>query len=191
MMRALLAALVTSSAILVVATSCHDRTAADVQSTDGGAGDGRAGRLHMIVDVTTEGAPKVIGTNEGTFVELRADATTPYPRVVEGIDTAKHLGGTKFMLVVSDKRNKPFSLPPFDPSGATPQADTVVLDKDGGITVNGTKVASVSAAALEGDASSKIIAFTAPKTATASAVADVIGELQKVGRPMTLSVAPN
>lgn len=178
--------------LIATAAGCHDRTANDVQVTDGGAGDGRAGRLHMIVDVSTEGAPKVIGSNEGSFVELRAEATTPFSRIVEGVDTAKHLGGTKFMIVLGDKRTKPFSLPPFDPSGATPERDTVSLENDGSLTVNGAKVASPAAAgeALGGDASARIIALSAPKNATASSVVDVIVELVKVGRPITLAVRP-
>jgi hypothetical protein len=190
-MRTLVAIALASSAMLALATSCHDRTANDVQTTDGGAGDGRAGRLHMIVDVSTEGPPKVIGSNEGSFVELRAEPATPFSRLVEGIDAAKHLGGTKFIIVLGDKRTKPFSLPPFDPSGATPQSDTVSLGSDGSLTVNGTKAASAAAArdALGGDASSRIIGFSAAKTTTASAIVDVIIEIEKVGRPITFAVA--
>lgn len=175
--------------LLASATSCHDRTPNDEKSADAGAGDGRAGRLHMIVDVTTEGAPKVIGSNEGTFVELRAEPATPFARIVEGIDTAKHLGDAKFIVVLGEKRTKPFVLPPFDPSGGTPQSDTVVLDGDAVLTVNGAKAINPAAArdALGGDASSRIIAFSAPKNAVATLVVDVILEIEKVGRPISFT----
>lgn len=175
--------------LLGLATSCHDRTPNDEKSADAGAGDGRAGRLHMIVDVTTEGAPKVIGSNEGSFVELRAEPATPFARIVEGIDTAKHLGGSKFIIVLGEKRTKPFTLPPFDPSGAKPQSDNVVLDGDAVLTVNGAKVATPAAArdALGGDASARVIAFSAPKIAVATMVLDVIIEIEKVGRPLTFT----
>ena len=189
-MRTLVAAALVCCAMLALATSCHDRTPNDEKSADAGAGDGRAGRLHMIVDVTTEGAPKVIGSNEGQFVELRGEPMTPFARIVEGIDTAKHLGGTKFIIVLGEtKRTKPFSLPPFDPSGATPPSDTVVLDGNAALTVNGTKVVNAAAArdALGGDASSRIIAFRAPKVAMATMVVDVILEIEKVGRPLTFT----
>lgn len=190
-MRALVAvALVSSAMLALAATSCHDRTPNDEKSTDAGAGDGRAGRLHMIVDVSTEGAPKVIGSNEGSFVELRAEPMTPYGRLVEGIDTAKRLGGTKFIIVLGEtKRTKPFSLPPFDPSGATPPSDAVVLDQDAVLTVNGRRVANPAAArdALGGDASSRVIAFSSPKSSTATFIVDVIIELEMVGRPLTFT----
>ena len=115
---------------------------------------------------------------------------TPYGRLVEGIDTAKRLGGTKFIIVLGEtKRTKPFSLPPFDPSGATPPSDAVVLDQDAVLTVNGRRVANPAAArdALDGDASSRVIAFSSPKGSTATFIVDVIIELEMVGRPLTFT----
>jgi len=176
-------------AALVLCAACHDKTASDVNTADAGASrDG--GRLHMIVDVSTEGPPKVEGTNEGQFVELRAEDTTPFARLVEGIDTAKHLGGGKFMVVVGSKRAKPFVAPPFDPSGGTTASDAVSLDDTGAITVNGTKVASANAAAeaLGGDASAKAIAIAASKNARVGQMIDALVEIAKLGRPITLAV---
>ena len=91
--------------------------------------------------------------------------------------------------MLGEKRTKPFSLPPFDPSGAAPQSDTVVLDGNAALAVNGTKVANPAAArdALGGDASSRIIAFSAPKVAMATMVVDVILEIEKVGRPISFT----
>jgi hypothetical protein len=190
-MRSFAIALVVSSLACALALSgaaCHDRTANDVQSADGGASrDG--GRLHMIVDVTVEGAPKVEGTMESSFVELRADPTTPFFRLAEGVDTAKHLGGSKFMINLGDRRTKPFTPPPFDASGATQERDAVTLDDAGAVSVNGTKVASAAAAreAIGGDASTRAITLGAPRMTKASTIVDLLAEVGTLGRPIVFA----
>lgn len=147
-----------------------------------------APRTAMIVDVREDGAPKVTRSEDvpGGLFELRGAPSTPWGRVMQGMDSARLKGGSTVVLTAGDRRARPIEL-----AHALAQAEPVIqesvrLDADGTTWLNGAKVASPRDlhAMLARVGSGRKIALLVHERAPLAKVLDVVLAVEPIGLPL-------
>lgn len=169
-----------------------DATATPIVPTIVMTVDGDPMKLDGVPFTDARSARAALGdASAATPIEVRGVATTPWGRVIQGIDIAKQIGRVSFIVSTGTRKTHPFELPRATAGMPMLDASRIAILGDGSLLHDDTKLASpADLAAAIGDASNARVVIMADAQAELGRVIDVVLEIERLGRSFAFGVAP-